>query len=545
MWGINFVRGDPKSNSFSSWAPVPIQFIAADLGFTGGLKWDEPPSKVKSNFSIIPYALGSFNRDFEEDGPRNLDFQAGLDAKAAISTSLNLDLTLNPDFSQVEVDEQVTNLTLFNVRFPERRLFFLENSDLFEDFGIPPMRPFFSRKIGLDENGNPIPMLFGTRLSGNITKDLRIGVMNMQTKKQDQFTAQNYTSLAMHQRVLKRSVVKGYFHNRQSIGDGKSPPGDFNRNGGVEFSFRTLDGRWQGISSLGMSASPDIKDDNYFYIFGGGYDGRKVSWYTNFAGVGNDYIADVGFIPLQNHYDAEADTVIRVGFNHWFGRFSYTLYPEMNPRIISHELEARNILDVQTDLEPISNRAELTYTLSFINTSVFDLKYSHHSVNLLFPFSFIEGDLLPVGEYDFDFAGFTYTSDKRKLFGITGGLEHGTFYNGTRTRLTMGLKYRIQPWGNFGIIFEQNNLKFPSPYQDEIFYLISPKIEINFSRSVFWTTFLQYNTQQDNYNINSRFQWRFQPMSDLFIVYTDNYAVEVWGPKNRALVIKLNYWLNL
>ncbi|RLD95754.1 MAG: hydrolase, partial [Bacteroidetes bacterium] len=68
--------------------------------------------------------------------------------------------------------------------------------------------------------------------------------------------------------------------------------------------------------------------------------------------------------------------------------------------------------------------------------------------------------------------------------------------------------------------------------------------EINFSRKLFWTTFLQYNTQEDNFNINSRIQWRFQPMSDLYIVYTDNYAVEFWGPKHRALVIKLNYWFN-
>jgi hypothetical protein len=96
----------------------------------------------------------------------------------------------------------------------------------------------------------------------------------------------------------------------------------------------------------------------------------------------------------------------------------------------------------------------------------------------------------------------------------------------------------------FSVIFEQNDLKFPDPYGKDNLFLISPRIEINFSRSLFWTTFLQYNTQEDNFNINSRFQWRFQPMSDLCIVYTDNYAVEFWGPKNRALVVKLNYWFN-
>jgi hypothetical protein len=92
---------------------------------------------------------------------------------------------------------------------------------------------------------------------------------------------------------------------------------------------------------------------------------------------------------------------------------------------------------------------------------------------------------------------------------------------------------------------ERNDLVFPEPYGKDRLLLISPRIEINFSRSLFWTTFLQYNTQHDNFNINSRFQWRFQPMSDFYIVYTDNYAVEFWGPKHRALVVKLNYWSNL
>ena len=125
-----------------------------------------------------------------------------------------------------------------------------------------------------------------------------------------------------------------------------------------------------------------------------------------------------------------------------------------------------------------------------------------------------------------------------------GGVAFGTFYNGTREQYTMGVKYRAQPWGNFSVNFEQNNLKFPEPYGNDKLLLIGPRVEINFSRSLFWTTFLQYNTQEDNFNINSRIQWRFQPMSDLYIVYTDNYAVEFWGPKHRALVIKLNYWFN-
>jgi hypothetical protein len=128
---------------------------------------------------------------------------------------------------------------------------------------------------------------------------------------------------------------------------------------------------------------------------------------------------------------------------------------------------------------------------------------------------------------------------------LKAGLVYGSFYGGTRATYLLGLKYRAQPWGNFSIIIEQNDLKFSEPYGSEKLLLLSPRIEINFSNNLFWTTFLQYNTQKDNFNINSRVQWRFLPMSDVYLVYTDNYAVEFWGPKNRGLVLKVNYWLNI
>jgi hypothetical protein len=125
VWDINFFRLDAGSNSIHTWSRVPIEFTELDLGYTGELVWNQQPKKVKSNISAIPYVLGSTFTDKEAMAPRENDFQAGIDGKVAITTSLNFDVTINPDFSQVEVDEQVTNLTLFDVRFPEKRLFFL------------------------------------------------------------------------------------------------------------------------------------------------------------------------------------------------------------------------------------------------------------------------------------------------------------------------------------------------------------------------------------------------------------------------------------
>ena len=134
-WGMNFSRLDNKRNEKSSWAPVPRQFPSASLAFVGTLHWDKPPPPPGTNISVIPYVSGRATKNQEDGSDTDYTFDAGFDAKIAVTSSLNLDLTLNPDFSQVEVDQQVTNLSRFELFFPERRQFFLENSDLFANFG--------------------------------------------------------------------------------------------------------------------------------------------------------------------------------------------------------------------------------------------------------------------------------------------------------------------------------------------------------------------------------------------------------------------------
>ena len=147
IWGVQFNRGISATNSFHAWTPVPLQFFGPDLGYNASLVWDEVPRRAKSNISLIPYTIATTTKDLEEGTPADNNFDVGLDAKIALTSSLNLDVTINPDFSQVDVDRQVTNLTTVNLRFPEQRIFFVENGDIYSDFGIPPMRPYFSRKI--------------------------------------------------------------------------------------------------------------------------------------------------------------------------------------------------------------------------------------------------------------------------------------------------------------------------------------------------------------------------------------------------------------
>jgi hypothetical protein len=202
-WGVNFSRLDLKTTEKSAWAPVPRQFPTAALALTGVLVWEEPPPSPGPNVSLIPYGLTGASLDFRDNTPTSYRNDVGMDGKIAIGPALNLDLTVNPDFSQVDVDQQVTNLDRFELFFPERRQFFLENGDQFANFGYATIRPFFSRRIGL----GGVPIRFGARLSGKLNQDWRIGAMNMQTgpAPAEGLPPENFAVFALQRRVFARS----------------------------------------------------------------------------------------------------------------------------------------------------------------------------------------------------------------------------------------------------------------------------------------------------------------------------------------------------
>ena len=187
-----------------------------DLGFMGNMIWEEPLKKPGKNISLIPYVTSSFSRDFENEQQEKTqqDFNFGGDAKIGLTSGLNLDLTFNPDFSQVEVDEQVTNLERFEIQFPEKRQFFLENADLFGSFAANRLNPFFSRRIGVaidTATGQNIQntILYGARLSGKLNDRLRVGLLNTQTAKQEEngMPGFNYTVATAEQKVFDRSGI--------------------------------------------------------------------------------------------------------------------------------------------------------------------------------------------------------------------------------------------------------------------------------------------------------------------------------------------------
>ena len=548
-WGINFIRSDRKANEFHTWTRIPVNFPGVDIGYLGSLIWNEPPPNPGSNITLIPYTTGSMIENRQDGIGMKGDIGGGIDAKIALTSSLNLDLTLNPDFSQVEVDRQVTNLSRFSIFFPERRNFFLENSDLFSSYGTPSIRPFYSRRIGLDPDGNTLPIIAGARVTGNVASRTRVGLMTMQTNASGDYAGQNYSALTVQQQMLKRTTVKGYFFNRQGVFNEKhkltNPLDEFGRNAGAEIAYQNEKGEWQGWLGYHLSMKPGISGNNSYLNSGGGYFGRRFTSFLDFNTVGTNYYTDIGFIGRIENYDAFRDTIIRLGFKQFFNQNTYRIIPKKG-KIIQHRIQVENFFVLNPDGRLNDRNNQLNYSIEFKSSSSFDFRFISSQTNLKFHTAFTSGAPLPPGKYLYNQYTARYSTDSRKMFSFRGGITIGKYYSGKYLQYTAEATFRQQPWLTIQLNAEYNKLDFPDPYGKQDLLLLAPRVEINFSTKIFWTTFLQYNTQRNNFNINSRLQWRYKPASDFFLVYTDNYYSDPFlKNKNRSLVFKLNYWLNL
>lgn len=541
-WKINFFRLDPASNETHVWSPVPRQFAFTDMGYYGKLKWEKLPKKSGTNISLIPYVTTRLDH---VPGDDKVDADIGGDAKIALSSSLNLDLTVNPDFSQVEVDDQVTNLTRFNIFFPEKRQFFIENRDVFASFGQGADQPFYSRRIGLDQNGQRVPITYGARLTGNVTEDLRIGVLNMHSQTTTASLGQNYSAIALNQRVGKRSLIKGLFLNRQAFDGSESVGPDYGRNIALETELSTPDGKWQVSGGYLQSFKDDIEGDNQMYHGGVYYNGTRFRAYVEGRRLGENYFADVGFNSRSLNFDPTTNTVQRLGYSQFGSMVNYYIYPENSDKVNYHWSGIENFVWTNDGHGLTEWYTRIRHFIFFKNTSQARFRLNNNYVDLIFPFALTEVPL-PAKSYNMTEFNIDLRGDERNKFIPNLWLVYGEFYEGSKFTLRSDINYRIQPWATFSAGIEYNDINMPQPYGDLSITALTGRAEVNFSTSLFWSTYIQYNTQADNMNVNSRIQWRFAPMSDLFIVYTDNYAVQdYFGNKNRSLVLKLNYWLSI
>ena len=542
-WRFNCYRFDTQTNEIMTWARIPRNQSLINLAFMGDLHWDEPLQKNGSNIAIIPYVSLRYVRDRELDPEfEKVSFGAGGDAKIAITPGLNLDLTINPDFSQVEVDQEVVNLTRFEIFLPERRQFFIENSDLFGSFGFGRINPFFSRRIGIiedtaTERNIENPILLGARLNGKVNDDLRIGVMNITTEDDPNngLPTFNYTVLTSQHKVGSRSNIGAIFVNKQAI---KPRPDDlydpYNRVVGIDYNLLSPDNRWTGKTFVHKMFG--VTEGNDTWAHGARLEYRVYRWRARWshAYTGADYDPEVGFVPRNDYFRIDPEVGI-------------FFYPKSGP-INNYEVQ----FEGSVLFKPGFGRSDHDYSVGvqaqMRNNTRFNININHRYVYLFEEFDPTGTDQEPLPantDYNMMFGRMSYRSDQRKAFFYNISAYVGEFFNGYRGTLGGSANYRFQPYGSVGLTYNLNYINLPDPYATELLVLVGPRIDITFSRSLFFTTILQYNDQNDNININSRLQWRFKPVSDIFLVYTDNFGTNGYGLKNRSIVFKATYWLNI
>ena len=559
-WGMNFSRLDLGSNEKSSWAPIPRQFFSITLAYTGTLVWDNPPPAPKSNISIIPYVLGATSTNFEKNENAVFRKDIGGDAKIALTPSLNLDLTVNPDFSQVDVDQQVTNLNRFELFFPERRQFFLENSDIFNSFGGTETRPFFSRRIGL---GTPIQ--YGARLSGKIDNNWRIGILNMQTSASKDTSVglpnYNYSVFALQRKLFSRSNISMMVVDKEGIGFGnlneKKGFNQYNRNVILQYNLASKNNFWNGKFALMKSFSPQFNSDDWTQLIDLGYTTQVWDIGLTYSRVGENYRSEVGFVP-------------RRGYTYVEPTVSYLFYSKKsNSKIVSHGPKIFSFMStnnngnvpVTTTLSSDnSSTAAFIYNINFRNRATLSAWMGYDNVTLFSQFN-------PVNPYSKEFYvqnrsehtwnswGTEFVSTARTLFTYGFSSRYGGYYgDGTRLRLNGSVGYRFQPYVGLSLSAEYNKIDNVKVFQSSDskptlggsnFWLIQSKFDVTFTNKIYWTTYIQSNGQVNNINVNSRIQWRYKPASDIFLVYSDNYLPSDLGIKSRSIVLKWNYWWNI
>lgn len=524
-WYANFGRLDLKSNEKSVWAPVPRQFPHASLAYTGVLKFDEPLPRSRTNFSLIPYLYGGYHQNFEagENAGYRKDF--GLDAKIGLGTSMNLDLTYNPDFAQVEVDQQVMNIDRFELLYPEKRQFFLENSDLFANYGETNTTPFFSRRIGLDA-----PVLGGTRVSGKLGQDWRIGFMNMTTEKTDAFAVRNFSVLSVQKKILSRSNLGFMMINKETLGEGAQRL--FNRIAALDANLASRDNIWTGKVFYHRSFQPGNPDRQYAQGASAVYNNGKVRIEFRETAVGTNYLAETGYVQRRDFISFRPE-------------ISYFFVP--NKRVVIHGPYAEYDDYYTPGFEKLDHALDLGYKLEFRDRSTIAAGMKNYYIKLMQDFdpTHTSHTFLPAGsDYSYTNVYTSFTSNNRKMLNGTVTYAKGGFFNGQYDMIDAKMVYRYQPFVNFTMNATYTNIRLPEPFEHKHFWLIGPKLDITFSPKVYLTTFVQYNNQLNNTNLNIRFQWRYKPVSDLFIVYTDNYFANTREVRNRALVLKMTYWWN-
>jgi len=515
IFGIGFKRNIPRKNEEVYWPFVGNDsswYRPAELGHLRGLHDITPGRSIE----LRPYALAGFDQDGTL-GTTHARKNAGLDLKWGMTPGLTADFTVNTDFAQEEADIQQVNFTRFDLFFPEKRQFFLEGERMFQ-FGVPQEDDLvFTRRIGLSDSGEAIPIRAGARVSGR-QGPFTLGFMNIETGEQDSQPAENFTVFRVQRDFLSRSSVGALFTNRQ--GGGK-----YNRVYGTDLHllFKRV---WFLEGFIVRSDSPGVTGGNNSAYLRFAYDTDRWGAYYRHLDISENFQPGIGF-------------VLRPDSRENFSEVRYSPRPDLSwVRQFSLDGYVRYITDHQNTLETRLRAGEFTTNLETGDIVTFRVVNDLESIQQ--PFALRSNVVIPPGTYQFNTFESYFETFKRRHFVIKLDFTTGGFWSGNRNTFMLDVDHRITQHLELAGTYTINWIALPQGQFTS--HLLSSRLSWIFSNTVALFTLFQYDNDTNQFSSNIRFRWEIRPGSDFYIVYdeTDD-TTNPLKMTNRTLAVKLNY----
>ena len=526
-WGANFLRRIPRRHETSYWSPVGRQFNFTRLADSGSLTGLELGSQ--RNLKIVPYGLGQA-RDTGDEGTTT-DTEFGLDVKYSITPSLTLDLTYNTDFAQVEADEVQISLDRFNLFFPEKRPFFLENSGLFTVGRSQQVQLFFSRRIGLSNDGDIVPIDYGARLSGGLW-GANVGLMYMQTDDLPGVAGSTGFAVArLNKELPNRSSIGAVLVDKAVSSDPILDEHD-NRTWGV-------DGQWgigdygQVTGYLAQTDTPGLEGDDSSWSLGGTWDSPDWSLGLTLVDVGENFNPEVGFVNRSGGYEnLSVRTLRRIRFApdssllELRPHFSYTVYDDPQGFRESGFLHVDNHTEWKSGYEVHTG-------VNFVTKGLQD------------PFEIYEGVVIPAGTYRNTEAQLVAMTDDSQWLSARITAHIGGFYSGDRVSLSPTVQMRLGEKFVSELGWRQNDVDLPEgDFTTNIGLL---RMAWSFTPQVVMEALFQYNDVDDLLSTNLRFSWLRQASTGLYVVFNDikGYDAFTGEQPDRNLTVKYTHMFDL
>jgi uncharacterized protein DUF5916/cellulose/xylan binding protein with CBM9 domain len=515
-WGLNMLRRIRRRNEDSYWSPLPRRYSTMRASIAGTLTGFENIRQGR-NLKIKPSVVASVTE--LAAAPTGRDADGGLDVKYGLSPSMTLDLTYRTDFSQVEVDQQQVNLTRFNLLFPEKREFFLENSGLFTIAGgrDANVYPFFSRRIGLSASGTPIPIVGGARMSGT-RGNYDLGVLAMRTEGQGGRAADTFAVGRLRRNFRRTSAVGAIVTSRQS-----AETGDSNRLYGVDTLLRFFNGKLETSSFLMRTETPALRGRDQARLVAVGWNDDNVTVAAQYDTVQPNFNPEVGFVRRRNmtRYASDASWRPRPRGSRHVRNFTFAAGTEL-------------FLDEHGFMETREQAGEAG--ISFHNSSLIAVNVTNTFDRLAAPFAIRPTVILPAGDYEYLRYALRYNSNLGRAVSGNVNVSTGEFWDGRSWAATGGLDIKPNHHLNVELSVSRNQVELPAG--DFTTTIVGLRLLYAFTSNAFFNSFLQYNATTSEFNANTRVNIIHRPLSDLYVVFNEQRDTTSGALRARGVILK-------